>query len=67
MIFLLSWYANVVSQQVLSHIIVMPWYCYSILSVALGIYIPVAIYNYLREHREHKAAKLCSLLLGQRI
>lgn len=66
-IFLLSWYANVVSQQVLSHIIVMPWYCYSILSVVLGIYIPVAIYNYLREHREHKAAKLCSLLLGQRI
>lgn len=44
-IFLLSWYPNVATQQVLSHLVTLPWYVYTILSITLGIYFPWLIYK----------------------
>lgn len=47
MIFLLSWFANVACQQVLSHIVTLPWWVYSLLSFTLGVYFPWMVYRWL--------------------
>ncbi len=48
-IFLLSWYCNIASQQVLHHFVELPWWCYSALSLFSGIYIPWAVYRIMSE------------------
>ena len=65
LIFLLSWYFNVASQQVLSHFVALPWWCYSILSLITGIYVPWLAYRYLSTHRDSRWVRVTSLLLGQ--
>lgn len=47
MIFLLSWFANVACQQVLSHLVSLPWWVYSLLSLTLGVYMPWLVYRWL--------------------
>lgn len=64
-IFLLSWYFNVLTQQVLSHFVTLPWWIHTILSLTFGIYIPWLAYLYLRNNRHSKAVRIISLLLGQ--
>lgn len=64
-IFLLSWYFNILSQQVLSHFITMPWWCYSILSLISGIYIPWLFYEYMLKHPDTRFVKTTAFLLGQ--
>lgn len=66
-IFLLSWYVNVLSQQVLSHFVVLPWWCYTILSLIGGIYIPWLFYRYLCNSKERKHSKIIAFLLGQNL
>lgn len=65
MIFLLSWYCNVATQQVLHHLVEMPWWCYTILSLVSGIYIPWLGYRYLQSHPDSRWVKVTALLLGQ--
>jgi hypothetical protein len=67
MIFLLSWYVNVVTQQALSHVICMPWYCYSILSLGLGLYLPWLLYRYICTHQQYRCARFLTFVLGQRV
>lgn len=64
-IFLLSWYFNVLSQQVLSHYVTLPWYVYTLLSITTGVYIPLFIYRYLSKHQKTPFIKTVSVLLGQ--
>lgn len=66
MIFLLSWYCNVLSQQVLSHFVTIPWWVHTLLSLFSGIYLPWLAYRYLREHSASKTTRVFSFLLGQR-
>jgi hypothetical protein len=61
MIFLLSWYFNVLSQQVLHHFTDFPWYIYSLISLITGVYLPYFIYRLLKKHPIRPLA----LLLGQ--
>ncbi len=63
MIFLLSWYFNVISQQVLHHFTDFPWYIYSLISLATGIYLPYIIYRLLKSHPNRPIA----ILLGQNL
>lgn len=65
MIFLLSWYCNVGAQQVLSHLIILPWWCYTILSLISGIYIPWLGYRYLQNHPDSRWVRVTAVLLGQ--
>lgn len=65
LIFLLSWYFNIASQQVLSHFVKLPWWVYSALSLVSGIYIPRLAYRYLERHRDSRWVKVTALLLGQ--
>lgn len=65
LIFLLSWYFNVGSQQVLSHFVSLPWWVYSLLSLISGIYIPWLGYRYLEHHQDSRWVRLTSYLLGQ--
>lgn len=65
-IFLLSWYCNVATQQVLSHFIALPWWVHTALSLISGIYVPWLAYRYLRRHPGSRWVKFTSLLLGQR-
>lgn len=67
LIFLLSWYLNVTTQQMLSHFIELPWWVHSTLSLFAGIYIPLWAYRYLQCHSESRWIKLTSFLLGQTI
>lgn len=64
-IFLLSWYCNVICQQVLSHFVVLPWYIHSALSLLSGIYIPWLGYKYLEKHQDSNWIKFTSFILGQ--
>lgn len=65
LIFLLSWYFNVTTQQMLSHFIALPWWVHSMLSLIAGIYIPLWAYHYLQHHSESRWIKFTSFLLGQ--
>lgn len=66
-IFLLSWYFNVFFQQFLSKFIVLPWWIFSILSFAAGLYGPYLIYILLKKNKDKKVIKLLSFMLGQKI
>lgn len=67
MIFLLSWYFNVLSQQVLAYFTDMPWWCYSVLSLFSAIYFPLMLYRYMKRNAGMKWVRTVSLLLGQNI
>lgn len=67
MIFLLSWYFNVLTQQVLAHVIVLPWYIHTVLSIVFGIYIPYLFYRYLCAHQHLRGIRYVACLLGQNI
>ncbi|MCF0199009.1 MAG: acyltransferase family protein [Bacteroidaceae bacterium] len=62
MIFLLSWYFNVATQQVLHQFTDFPWWVYSFLSFTLGIYGPWAICRWLRARK----CRRILFLLGQK-
>lgn len=64
-IFLLSWFCNVTAQQVLHHFVELPWWCYTILSLVSGIYVPWLFYRYLCAHQESRPVKVTAFLLGQ--
>lgn len=64
-IFLLSWYFNVLCQQVLHRFIEMPWPVYTMMSLMSGIYVPWLFYRYMRNHPDSYVTKLSKLLLGQ--
>lgn len=67
MIFLLSWYFNVLTQQVLAHVLVLPWYIHTVLSIVFGIYIPYLFYRYLCAHQHLRGIRYVACLLGQNI
>lgn len=64
-IFLLSWYFNVASQQILHHHIDMPWWIFTILSFTTGILIPWLIYRLLLRTRTAPLTRITAHLLGQ--
>ena len=65
LIFLLSWFFNVASQQILHHFVELPWWCYTILSLVCGIYVPWLFYRYLCAHPDSRWVKITARLLGQ--
>lgn len=67
MIFLLSWYFNVVSQQVLSHFVEMPWWCYTVISFTSAVYFPWLIYRMMLRNAGNKFVKVSAFLLGQNL
>lgn len=67
LIFLLSWYCNVLCQQVLSHFISMPWWVHSLLSLVSGIYVPWLAYRYLLNHPDSRWVRVTAFLLGQKL
>lgn len=64
-IFLLSWYFNVLAQQILSHYIVIPWWIHTIISLSLGIYVPWAFYRYMISHPDSLFCRFLAFILGQ--
>lgn len=64
-IFLLSWYGNVLSQQVLAYYVSLPWWVHTFLSLISGIYIPWLAYKYLERHQDSRWIRFTSMLLGQ--
>ncbi len=64
-IFLLSWFCNVISQQVLHHYTDLPWWVYTVLSLFSGIYVPWWFYRYLLHHPDGRLAYMATHLLGQ--
>ncbi len=47
MIFLLSWFPGTAFQQILSHLVKLPWWVYTILAFAGGVLLPVIVYRWL--------------------
>lgn len=66
-IFLLSWYFNVLTQQILSKFVPLPWWVHTLLSLTCGIYIPWLAYRYLKAHPDNKFVRITAFLLGQNI
>ena len=64
-IFLLSWYFNVATQQILRHFVTLPWQVHTLLSLTFGIYVPWLGYVYLRNHQHLRWVRHVSFLLGQ--
>lgn len=67
LIFLLSWYCNVISQQVLAHFVVLPWWIHTVLSLISGIYIPWLAWRYIQNHPDSRWVRFTALLLGQKL
>lgn len=67
LIFLLSWYFNVLSQQVLSHFVTLPWWVHTVLSLFSGLYAPWLIYRWMQTHKGLKVVKMLARLLGQKV
>lgn len=65
LIFLLSWYLNVLCQQVLGHFVALPWYVHTLLSLAAGIFVPWLGYRYMLRHPAGRWVRISALLLGQ--
>lgn len=65
LIFLLSWFFNVGSQQILAHFVSLPWWIYSILSLTTGIYIPWLIYRCMVHYSSKPFVRVIAFLLGQ--
>lgn len=66
MIFLLSWFCNVATQQVLHHFVELPWWVFTLLSFFGGVYIPWACYRFLCAHAHEAWTRPVAFLLGQR-
>ncbi|MCM1076029.1 MAG: acyltransferase [Bacteroides sp.] len=66
-IFLLSWYFNVFSQQIMSRIVSLPWWAYTLMSLIAGVYGPYMFYRYMKMNREKKIVRAISFLLGQNL
>lgn len=64
-IFLLSWFFNVSTQQILSHYIDFPWWAYTLLSIILSIYMPWLIFKWIKRNTDTKLSGYISFLLGQ--
>ncbi len=67
LIFLLSWFFTVLFQQVLHHFVSLPWWIYTLLSLAGGTYFPWLLYRWMRGHPDFWVVRLGALLLGQNI
>lgn len=65
MIFLLSWFCNVATQQVLHHFVEMPWWVFTILSLVGGVYVPWLFYRLLCRHADRAWTRPVAFLLGQ--
>lgn len=65
MIFLLSWYFNILSQQVLAHFVELPWPIHTALSLVTGIFIPWLIYRFMQSHSRALPVRVAAFLLGQ--
>lgn len=66
-IFLLSWYFNVLFQQILGHYISLPWWIHSLMSLVFGIYIPWLFYRYMLHRSEKRYVRTLLFLLGHKI
>ena len=65
MIFLLSWYFNVASQQVLHHFVELPRWSFTILSLVSGVFCPWLLYRYMQRNQSKKWVRGAAFLLGQ--
>lgn len=65
LIFLLSWFFNVATQNVLHHFVVLPWWIYTLLSLATGVLIPWLMYVYMEHHPKSLLTRGSMKLLGQ--
>lgn len=64
-IFLLSWYFNVFTQQILHKFVDFPWYVHTVMSLICGIYVPWLFYRYMCSHPDNIVTKASKVLLGQ--
>lgn len=67
MIFLLSWYFNVLAQQFLAHYVEWPWYVHTVLSLVLGIYAPYKLYKYMKANASKTWVRSIAYMLGQNL
>lgn len=68
MIFLLSWYFNTLSQQILHHFTDFPWWIYTLLSFISGIYAPWIVYKLLMKYgKENNYGKYIAFVLGHKL
>lgn len=67
LIFLLSWYFNVLFQQVLAHFVAFPWWVHTLLSLFFGLYVPWLAYRLMQRHRDRRAVRIAATLLGQKL
>ncbi len=66
-IFLLSWYFNILTQQVLHHFISLPWQVHTFLSLVSGIYVPYLAFKLMQKHADKRIVKVCAFCLGQNL
>lgn len=64
-IYLLSWFPQVLAQQVFLKLTNAPWMIGSFLAIVSGIYVPWLIYKWIASHKNNKLGKIAALLTGQ--
>lgn len=66
MIFLLSWYTGTFSQQVLHHFTDFDWWVYTIIAIALSIYVPWLFGKWVHSTRHKRLARWILFCLGEK-
>lgn len=66
MIFLLSWYTGTFSQQVLHHFTDFDWWVYTIIAIALSIYVPWIFGKWVHGTRHKRLARWILFCLGEK-
>jgi len=65
LIFLLSWYFNIATQQILSKFVELPWQVHTFLSITCGFFVPWLMFRYMQRHRNSLPVRVAAYLLGQ--
>lgn len=63
-IYLLSWFPQVLCQQILTAVANVPWYITTFMSFIFGLYIPLGIYKWCYHHKNHRIGKHISHIIG---
>lgn len=64
-IYLLSWFPQTLSQQVLLSVTDIPWFWGSLIAFVSGLYLPFIVYAILQKYKDNRFARCCLFLLGQ--
>lgn len=64
MIYLLSWFPQVATEQIFMRLVAVPWWVSGVLAALLGFYLPFVVYKWLVAHKASRFGKVLAFVTG---